>query len=1064
MSISRSAATRESPAESVIRTLLLTDLVDSTRLVEKLGDVRAYEVATRHDRVSRDLLPRFDGLEIDKTDGFLLLFERPPDAVGFALAYHQALAELSVELGVQLRARAGIHLGEVFLRQNDPEDVARGAKPLEVEGLAKPTAARTMSLAGGKQTLLTQGAFDLAREAAVADEASGGELRWLAHGPYLFEGVDEPVEIFEVGTEGLAPLAPPADTAKVRRAVVAGDEVTLGWRPGPGLEVPRRSGWRLEKRLAEGGFGEVWLAVQESTAERRVFKFCYDAERLRALQREVTLFRLLKESLGDREEILRIHDWNFDQAPYYLEEEYVAGGDLIGWADKQGGIAEVPLPDRLEVIAQVADALAAAHSVGVLHKDVKPANVLMTTGRGGRPKAKLADFGIGEVVDQQVLLAKGITVLGMTEVVTPDGSSSVTGSHLYMAPEVSEGKAATVQADVYALGVMLYQVAVGDFRRALGPGWRRDVDDELLAEDIASFVDREPERRPGSAREVVEKLRTLEERRVAREAERRAREEAEAARLALERAQRRRKISAAIAAVATVFLVVVSVLAVLAVRARGEADAARGVADQRRDQAEGLLSFMIGDLRRKLEPLGRLEVLDDVGTKAMEYFAAVPQDELSDDELNRRAKILYQIGDVRFRQGDLPAAMAVFQQSLNLSQALVQRDPDNIEWQFELGQSFFWVGYVHWRRRALDDALKPFRRYLAISEQLVAREPQNPDYQLELAYAHTNIGTVLRDLGNLPEALEEFGVTLAIREALAANDPGNANVQLEVATTHHSIGRVLEAQGRLGKALAPYRKGLAIEERLTNEDPSNKTWQYKLAISHNRVGTVLDTVGDIDTALTHFERADAILSDLVEQDPSNSRWRRTLGSNNARLGRAFLALAAPERALRKFQLYVSTMEELAATDPTDSGWQRDLASSRLRLAGGLIAIGDLDPAVKELDSALRLLASLLEQNPNDREAHRLVSSAYNMKGTIWSQKGEQKRALTAWTQALETIEPLALDSKEGLFLETWARALLHLDRVEQARPIVRRLQNLHYRNRDFLVLCERKGLLILEPS
>ena len=142
MSSSPAAAAQSPVAEAVIRTLLLTDLVDSTRLVEKLGDARAYEVATRHDRVSRDLLPRFGGLEIDKTDGFLLLFERPLDAVGYALAYHQALAELSVELGVQLRARAGIHLGEVFLRENDPEDVARGAKPLEVEGLAKPVAAR----------------------------------------------------------------------------------------------------------------------------------------------------------------------------------------------------------------------------------------------------------------------------------------------------------------------------------------------------------------------------------------------------------------------------------------------------------------------------------------------------------------------------------------------------------------------------------------------------------------------------------------------------------------------------------------------------------------------------------------------------------------------------------------------------------------------------------------------------------------------------------------------------------------------------------------------------------
>ena len=76
------------PAISVIRVLVLTDLVDSTRLVETLGDSRAFELAGRHDRLARDLLARCGGLEIDKTDGFLLLFERPADAVRYALSYH----------------------------------------------------------------------------------------------------------------------------------------------------------------------------------------------------------------------------------------------------------------------------------------------------------------------------------------------------------------------------------------------------------------------------------------------------------------------------------------------------------------------------------------------------------------------------------------------------------------------------------------------------------------------------------------------------------------------------------------------------------------------------------------------------------------------------------------------------------------------------------------------------------------------------------------------------------------------------------------------------------------
>ena len=124
-----------------------------------------------------------------------------------------------------------------------------------------------------------------------------------------------------------------------------------------------------------------------------MFKFCFEAERLRSLKREVTLFRLMRETLGHRRDIARLLEWDFDEAPYFLESEY--GDDLVRWAERRGGLAAVPLETRLELAAGIADALAAAHSVGVLHKDVKPSNALISHDGDGRPYARLADFGIG---------------------------------------------------------------------------------------------------------------------------------------------------------------------------------------------------------------------------------------------------------------------------------------------------------------------------------------------------------------------------------------------------------------------------------------------------------------------------------------------------------------------------------------------------------------------------------------------------------------------------------------------------------------------------------------------
>jgi predicted ATPase/class 3 adenylate cyclase len=194
---------------SDIRALLLTDVVDSTKLSERLGDSAMAEVWAQHDRVARDLLPSHGGREIDKTDGMLLMFDTSPQAVAYAMAYHHALSLLPEPL----KARAGLHVGPVVLRENSADDVARGAKPLEVDGLAKPTAARVMSLAVGAQTLLTAEAFTDLGESA---------LQTQSHGHWMVKGVSEPIEIFEVAPEGQAMVQPP-DSEKVFRVVREGD-------------------------------------------------------------------------------------------------------------------------------------------------------------------------------------------------------------------------------------------------------------------------------------------------------------------------------------------------------------------------------------------------------------------------------------------------------------------------------------------------------------------------------------------------------------------------------------------------------------------------------------------------------------------------------------------------------------------------------------------------------------------------------------------------------------------------------------------------------------------------
>lgn len=191
---------------SETRTLLVTDVVDSTRLAESLGDLAMAELGARHDRIARDLLALHGGREIDKTDGFLLLFDDPRAGVAYAGDYHRAIGLLEPPL----RARAGLHVARVVIRANPAHDVARGAKPLEVEGVAKAVAARIMALAMPRQTLATPEAVE-----ALGELPTGLEL--VSHGHWRLKGVLEPVALSEVGAPGEAPFVPPSDAAKAWR-------------------------------------------------------------------------------------------------------------------------------------------------------------------------------------------------------------------------------------------------------------------------------------------------------------------------------------------------------------------------------------------------------------------------------------------------------------------------------------------------------------------------------------------------------------------------------------------------------------------------------------------------------------------------------------------------------------------------------------------------------------------------------------------------------------------------------------------------------------------------------
>ncbi len=305
-----------------------------------------------------------------------------------------------------------------------------------------------------------------------------------------------------------------------------------------GAAVPGREHFYLHAQIGSTRHCEVWVARHFKTHEQRVYKFGVDSERLASFKREATLARVLQESLPHRDDIARILDWNFETLPFYLESEY-AGENLAAWAAKDDRLRALPAAVRLEMFLQIADAVAAAHSIGVLHKDLKPANILVAPRGENRWHLRVADFGSGWLLEPGRLEELGISQNWLASP-QPEFSQSASGTSLYLAPELVAGKMATVQSDVYALGLILYQMTIGDLQRPMAPGWDKAITDELLREDIAAATDGEPDLRLQGVTDLTLRLRALEERRVQRLAAREADARLIAARQTADRMHARR--------------------------------------------------------------------------------------------------------------------------------------------------------------------------------------------------------------------------------------------------------------------------------------------------------------------------------------------------------------------------------------------------------------------------------------------------------------------------------------------------------------------------------------------
>jgi len=300
---------------------------------------------------------------------------------------------------------------------------------------------------------------------------------------------------------------------------------------------------------------------------------------------------------------------------------------------------------------------------------------------------------------------------------------------------------------------------------------------------------------------------------------------------------------------------------------------ARKAAEKSRQQAEDLIGFMLGDLRSKLEPLGKLDILDAVGDKAMGYFDQLDNSNLSEAALIARAKALRQIGDVRFQQGRPEPAAAAIESALTLNRELASRHPDDLDLQFELGQTEFWVAFAALRAKQFDRAASHFEAYRAISQGLVDRDPKNPKWQLEVGYAETNLAA-LEDGRGRSEA--ELGYARKAVDLLLAIEPKTDEVRKALANAYSYQGNALQALGRAREAMAAMRPQVDLMRELALARPNDQRRKLLLGSKLSAYGFAALAANAGDQAAEISREGLAMARMLVANDPANVEYRDLL--------------------------------------------------------------------------------------------------------------------------------------------------------------------------------------------
>jgi serine/threonine-protein kinase len=829
-----------------------------------------------------------------------------------------------------------------------------------------------------------------------------------------------------------------------------------------------RPRFRVLRPHARGGLGEVFVAQDEELHRQVALKEIQNRHADDPASR--ARFVLEAEITGGLEHpgIVPVYGLGHypDGRPFYAMR-FIRGDSLqeaverFHQADQPGRDPRernLALHGLLGRFVDVCNAVAYAHARGVLHRDLKPGNIML--GRYG--ETLVVDWGLAKPlgrVDPAADLTEGPLQPVSGSESAPTLTGQAIGTPAYMSPEQAAGRLDQLgpASDVYSLGATLYQLLTGR-----PPVDERDVAAALRRVQKGEFP---PPRQvkvqiPAALEAVCRKAMRLRPadryptpQALAQDVERwRADEpvsayrEPLAARLGRWSRRHRGLVigTAAAVAVATVSLAVGLAIVSSKNRALDQANsllaatnsvladtvvqeaAARTAAESRRQQAAERFSLALGavknlvfDVQEKLmNRPGTQQLRKALLNTALAGLERLAKDaEKTQDTDHTTAFAHLMMGDI-FTQidGQISRAQDEYQRG-HLLYMRLSANPRDLEAQHRLALSYSKLGDVTLHLGQTQDARRYFEQGLEIVVRLAADDPKDVGAQRELAVAYEHLGDLSLRLDQTQDARRYFQKDLEVTQRLAVANPKDARAQRDLAFAYNKLGDLSLQLGQGRDALRSYQQGLDLRLRLA-ADPTDMQAQHDLTVCYHHLGDAALQLGQNQDARRFYQQGLEVASRLAATDPADVQAQRDLSVSYQRLGYITLQLGLHQEAKDSFQKDLEVTQRLAAIDPRDVQVQRDLAVSYENLGDVSLRLGQTQHAQRYYQSDLTIAQRLATADPHDPQAQRDLAVAYERLGNVSLKLGQVEEARRLYTRRLEVAQRLAAADPENLEAQT----------------------------------------------